>query len=48
MITVLEKLIGWAIVVALVITVGGWWGMAFLVGFAFIVYLFVGRRSPAE
>ena len=48
MVTILEKLVGWAIAVALITTVGGWWGIAILVGLGFVVYLAVGRRSPAE
>ena len=41
----LAKLFWWAVFVAVITTVGGWWGMAMIVAIALIVYLAVGRRS---
>ncbi len=44
---ILGKMAGWAIVVAFVTTVGGWWGMAIIVAITTAVYFTVGTRPPS-
>lgn len=45
MVNLLAKLVCWALLLALIGTVGGWWGMAIILAVAFVVYLAFGRRS---